>query len=178
MAPWAAAKDRKQDTAEPPRPLRMGEWVEAELRPTMRLMSSECTRASGNLGLPMSRPTAAHLLNLLQSVKTVTGEQRILCLVCGRDCAVTLCTENSLASLVCYTVSKYLTHLSIQAARYLNNVNERPNGCPRCGLKRLLRKMCPPTFKEKSNFWISFIPVVKPDYRQMELYLSSKPLNI
>lgn len=79
----------------------LGEWVEAELGPTTRLMSS-CTRASKNLQLPQSRPTAAHLLTLLQSVKskTVTGEWRIFCWVCGRNCAAThslLSTENSLA---------------------------------------------------------------------------------
>lgn len=79
----------------------LGAWVEAELGPTTRLMSS-CTRASENLQLPQSGPTAAHLLTLLQSVKskTVTGEWRIFCCLCGRNCAAThslLCTENSLA---------------------------------------------------------------------------------
>lgn len=79
----------------------LGEWVEAELGPATRLMSS-CTRAYENLQLPQSRPTAAHLLTLRQSVKskTVTGERRICCWVCGRNCAAThssLCTENSLA---------------------------------------------------------------------------------
>lgn len=70
----------------------LGEWVEVELRPTTRLMSS-CTRASENLQLPRSRPMTAHLLTLLQSLKskTVTGERRIFCWVCGRNCAATPC---------------------------------------------------------------------------------------
>lgn len=136
-------------------------WVEAEQRPTTRLMSS-CTRAPKNLQLPQSRPTAAHLLTLLQSVKskTVTGEWRIFCWVCGRNCAAMhflVCTENSLAVYPDTQMSKYLTHLSIQAARYLNNVTDCPNDCPHCSLKRLFKKMWPPTFKKKSNFWISFL---------------------
>lgn len=78
----------------------LGEWVEAELRPTTCPMSS-CTRAAENLQLPQSRPMAAHLLTLLQSVesKTVTREWTIFCRVCGRNCAPThflLCAEKSL----------------------------------------------------------------------------------
>lgn len=77
----------------------LGEWVEAELWPTVCLMSS-CNRASKNLQLPWSRPMVARSLTLLQSVrsKTVTGEWRI-CWVCGRNCATThslLHTENLL----------------------------------------------------------------------------------
>lgn len=66
-------------------------------------------------------------------------------------------------------MSKYLTHLSMQAARYLNTVTSRPNDCPRKSLNGLFRKMCPPTFK--NELFLDLIPVLKPDYMQKELHL-------